>query len=702
MATLTIPASTDYRTTHLADIDQIVFATSGTRPAAAKFGGAQFGPQISHGVRITGDANANSMHVFVDGVFSAAGWSFAGWDADDAVILEGAASADTITGSTRRDLVGGGDGADTITGGAGADQLDGGAGNDVFVFGNTEDAAAGESIDGGAGIDTIRLEAAGVADFRPVAIAGLETLEFAAATGSQTAELSAAQLTGFGRIVGNAAANRIVVEDASSIDLSGHAFIGWDAGSDEIAINGSDRNDALTGSAQDDAIAGGAGGDRLAGDGGDDTFVYGAAAELAAGETIDGGPGTDTIRLGGTGYYYFGDRTAAYAPVSGIEQVAFANAPDTSLDAWFRADQLAGLTTLAGSSGINTLHLQAATALDLSGVVLDAWRLEDSINVTGSDGADTLTGSSGRNHIFGGAGNDVLDGGDGTDAVAGGTGDDTFVYGGGGNGALDLRGELIDGGLGTDTLAVTGWTDFRTADLAGIEAISFAPGALNRLAFTAAQFASITSVAGSTAADTIHIDEAHSLDVSMVQFGWSVLDHMRVEGTALDDDIRLSGSLSSDDVFGGDGSDIVHGGGGHDTIRGQAGDDLLHGEDGNDTLVGGPGADTMHGGVGADRFVWATLTETGPDGDTCDIVTDARAYQGDRIDLQAIDANEELAGDQAFTLIGGELFSAAGQINVFMDDFNTFLAFSTDSDPDVEGLIRLNGRGTPEDAWFVL
>ena len=45
-----------------------------------------------------------------------------------------------------------------------------------------------------------------------------------------------------------------------------------------------------------------------------------------------------------------------------------------------------------------------------------------------------------------------------------------------------------------------------------------------------------------------------------------------------------------------------------------------------------------------------------------DLITDFRRAQGDRIDLSGIDANGNLAGDQAFAFIGTAAFSrVAGQ-----------------------------------------
>jgi Ca2+-binding RTX toxin-like protein len=71
--------------------------------------------------------------------------------------------------------------ANVLTGGAGADRLQGGDGNDVFVYGG------GDSIDGGAGIDLLKLELAGLElDLRGShAIASVERLQLSDGGGNE-------------------------------------------------------------------------------------------------------------------------------------------------------------------------------------------------------------------------------------------------------------------------------------------------------------------------------------------------------------------------------------------------------------------------------------------------------------------------------------------------------------------------------------
>jgi hypothetical protein len=67
-----------------------------------------------------------------------------------------------------------------------------------------------------------------------------------------------------------------------------------------------------------------------------------------------------------------------------------------------------------------------------------------------------------------------------------------------------------------------------------------------------------------------------------------------------------------------------------------------------------------------------------------------------------MDANSEVATDQAFTFIGNAGFSGAGQINYAYVGGNTIIQLQTDSDPDVDGAIIVMGLQVPNASWFHL
>ena len=134
----------------------------------------------------------------------------------------------------------------------------------------------------------------------------------------------------------------------------------------------------------------------------------------------------------------------------------------------------------------------------------------------------------------------------------------------------------------------------------------------------------------------------------------------------------------------GDGADTIDGGDGNDRILGGVGDDILRGGDGNDSLLGGSqddalfgglGTDVLTGGSGADSFIFQSATGS-PPGRTRDILRDFTTGQ-DLIDLSAADANTVAPGNQSFTFIGTNAFSAAGQVRAVQDGSSVILQINT-------------------------
>ena len=118
-------------------------------------------------------------------------------------------------------------------------------------------------------------------------------------------------------------------------------------------------------------------------------------------------------------------------------------------------------------------------------------------------------------------------------------------------------------------------------------------------------------------------------------------------------------------IKGGSGNDTINAGGtGNDTIDGGSCNDTINGGRGNDILTGGTGTDILTGGAGNDIFKFNSVLESKP-GVLRDVITDFVGNDnlpGDQIDLSTIDANSNIAGNQAFTFIGANAFSGVGQI----------------------------------------
>ena len=138
-----------------------------------------------------------------------------------------------------------------------------------------------------------------------------------------------------------------------------------------------------------------------------------------------------------------------------------------------------------------------------------------------------------------------------------------------------------------------------------------------------------------------------------------------------------------------------------DTIVGTIGQDAIYGMEGNDKITGGANQDVLTGGAGNDTFIFKSIADTLPN--LGDIITDFS--KGDKIDLKLIDANVDLAKDQAFSkpTIGKEFsgsFTKAGQL--FFDTTSHMLYGNVDKDKEADFEIELTGVTKVVSADFVL
>ena len=248
----------------------------------------------------------------------------------------------------------------------------------------------------------------------------------------------------------------------------------------------------------------------------------------------------------------------------------------------------------------------------------------------GNNGKNTLHGTSGDDYLSGGNGKETLFGGFGDDFLTGGNGKD-ILYGGAGNDILNggRANDTLNGGLGNDTATYATSTAGVTVSLA-------VAGAQNTRGAGTDTLVGIENLVGSNFGDSL-------------------------TGNAL-----------------------------ANALNGLGGNDTLNGGFGNDALVGGFGRDVMTGGGGFDRFDFNSAGESVPGLFRRDVITDFIGngiLAGDVIDVSAIDANNLLLGNQAFTFIGGAAFTAAGQLRYS----GGVLQGSTDADLSSEFEVALTG-----------
>ena len=532
-------------------------------------------------------------------------------------MLYGGTGDDSLTGTAGRDYLFGQGDNDRLVAGAGHDVLMGGDGDD-FLHGG----AGNDVLTGGRGADHFVLDGGGedlVTDFRGdlgdrITIGGREW--------------TAAQLMASGKLVdhdGDGISDDLVLDWANGravlLNLRRpDGIVQGTEGADNIGVGyvdvegdtltwegkpvqGLGGNDTINGSISNDVIDGGAGNDVLAGRSGNDLLTGGDGADSAVGhdgdDTLNGEAGNDSL---------FGE--------TGNDLIRGGTGQDSILGG-------AGMDTLSGDAGNDTIDGGNDNDLISGGTENDSL-LGGAGNDTlsGDSGADVISGGFGRDEIYGGAGADYLDGNGDDDTIDGGAGNDTLA---GGYGS-----DLLTGGAGNDTYIV---------ETVGDRVVEAANGGTDRVQ---------TSIAWTLGTNLENLVLAGS-------------GNLNGTGNALAN--NLLGNAGKNMLNGAAGNDTLAGGGGNDTLSGGAGKDVLDGGAGADRLIGEQGADRLTGAQGADVFVFRALSDSTAAATGRDTITDFSMAQGDRIDLSAIDARTDLAGNQAFSFIGAAAFTGkAGEL----------------------------------------
>ena len=288
--------------------------------------------------------------------------------------------------------------ADTIIA-SGAGSITSGAGNDTITI-NTQANFAAATIDGGSGVDTLKIDAASTsfADSDFGNITGVEAL---------TLKTGAANtLTSLGDIFN--AAGVLTINGGTGIDT-----ITFASGAN-IVINGGGESDIITGSTSDDyitfgsAIGGSGSGSEAVIDAGtgDDTITL--KSGVANNASITGGTGADIIKLGAghTGGVNIvmpsaeADADTISNFIHGIDKIELAGGTNNAAvgkafsDLFEKADvtfpalapgqtfTIAGLTVTGGSGGANGAEVAAevfdgstndSTKVTVTGILSSSW-----------------------------------------------------------------------------------------------------------------------------------------------------------------------------------------------------------------------------------------------------------------------------------------------------------------------------------------
>jgi Ca2+-binding RTX toxin-like protein len=440
--------------------------------SGGQFGGAGDFTTVTGNAPFAQSLTVNGNAVDLSGV------TFTNWDgANQTITINGTSGIDTLTGSSKNDI---------ITGGAGSDDLNGSAGDDQFVA-SSNSIVAGETIDGGDDTDTLSVQGSIILTLAGTTVTNVESLLFQS---NNTNLIASGDHFGgagdFTTVTGNVAFVQSLTVNGNIVNLSGVGFTGWGGANQTITINGTSASgNALTGSSENDAILGGAGIDIMEGEGGaddldggdgDDVFIYDDPADAASGEHLDGGVGTDRIRV-----QFVGIIAADFSAMT-LENIEvlelFGSTPFAGRTVILSGTQIgSGQIVTVDGDAITTesLVVNAAPDVDLSGVTFNDWTQatgplsQHTITINGTAAANSLTGSDKNDTINGGDGGDTLRGGGGDDTMLGGAGDDTAVFSGN-RSSYTLQvvaNTIVLSGLdGTDTLS-------------SIERLQFADGTID-------------------------------------------------------------------------------------------------------------------------------------------------------------------------------------------------------------------------------
>ena len=311
--------------------------------------------------------------------------------------ISGLAGNDVIYGGDGNDLAYGGNDNDTVSGDAGNDTLYGDAGNDTVNGGDGRD-----SVFGGDGNDLIDTSSGDVNQRPDIGYPGLYPADTDVNNDKDTVD-------------GGAGNDTIKTGDDADSIHGGDGNDLLDAGMDNDTIFGDAGNDTIFGAEGADSIDGGAGDDLIYGGYGPDvpeSVDIPDATDLAPNNGLDlihGGDGNDTV-------FGMDDKDTIYGD-AGNDSLDGSNDNDLVYGG-------SGADTLFGSEGNDTLDCGADSDTLYGGTGNDSEGGGDGTDkVYGDAGDDTISGAgTGNDSLYGGDDRDLFVSGHSGDSVDGGEG----------------------------------------------------------------------------------------------------------------------------------------------------------------------------------------------------------------------------------------------------------------------------------------
>ena len=559
------------------DTLKLTYAVDGAANTAANFPGATISNVENFEIKNTeaNDATINFANI-------------AGETSVNNNLSLGGVVLNNLAAGTDADITGNG----SLTNGASTfDYVDAATSADLDIIGGV--TAGAVTVSGGSKLKTVDISSSGAAN--TIGDLTIDT-SFTSFTIDAATKLTTAQIH-------SSAATKLTIKGAGAVDINSNALE-----TTVVTVDGStstgdidvklgavgDATDPSTVDIVDVTVTTGSGNDDVDMDSvvtgremlvntgaGNDVVSIGTAlvnsSSTLAGDVIDGGEGTDTLRgLSAT--------LGAHAKTTGVsnfETIAITDTHDTSLDV---ADFGTGITTVqlevgGSTSGTIVFGEGSTSTVEYASVTVGAITITDGSSTATTDAATFTITDTDNVDVFAGQ------------AITS-TGIETLTINTSNTKTTATAAVEMDFGAigitadtgGTAKLVITGSNKFD------------ADGQITAQVVDASALTGILDMTGNALSGIDHATKVNTIT------GGSANDILIGDA---DDVTNMDGGAGNDNITGGTAAETISGGTGNDVIAGGGGKDTLNGGAGNDTITAGGTTASIDGGAGNDTFTMA-------------------------------------------------------------------------------------------------